>query len=73
MTSPKSSFTLITVQQRLKAPPKTRDLHVRELLFTSNSVLVATDTENIKKIVDHQAICCNSVRLRTDTSKSGLL
>ena len=70
MTSPKSSFT---ADQRLKAPSKTRDLHIRELLFTSNSVLVATDTEDIKKIVDHRAIFCNSVRLRTDASKSGLL
>ena len=33
---------------RLKALSKTRDLHVGELLFTSDSVLVATDTANIK-------------------------
>ena len=42
-------------------------------LFTSDSVLIATNTNNIEEIVDHPVICCNSVGLKGFSSKSGLL
>ena len=42
-------------------------------MSTSDSVPVATDTDNIKQIVDHQVICCRSVGLKIDALKLGLL
>ena len=50
-------------------------LHQRQETYmsTSDSVPVATDTDNIKQIVDHQVICCKSVGLKIDALKLGPL
>ena len=50
-------------------------LHQRQETYmsTSDSVPVATDTDNIKLIVDHQVVCCRSVGLKIDALKLGLL
>ena len=70
MTCPKDLCGLITVQQVRDSKPHQRQ---ETYLLTSDSVLGATDTNNIEQIVDHPVICCNSVGFKIFASKSRLL
>ena len=47
-------------------------------MFASDSVLVATDIDNIEQIVDHPVICCNCrvknfyLKIKTSVNPRGL-